>query len=114
MTSGWQGRSPLSVSPDTLYRSQIRPAFDATTAQDHMAPSGTSGEQANTGALEILRRPSSMNINYYRLAKVAKGVIASPSTGTEQEPVWIGVLARLRKEVGRVVETVILKYLHSD
>ena len=54
---------------------------------------------------------------WYRFGKDvkgAKGVISPPSTDAEKEPVWIGVLARLWKEVGKGIEGAKLKLGHSD
>jgi hypothetical protein len=91
------------------------PSIDVTTThtlEDHIASDGMSREQANTGALRMFREAFSRENIWYRFAKDVQGakrVVAPPSTEAEQEPVWIGVLARLWKEVGKGVETAKLK-----
>ena len=96
------------------------PSLDITithTLEGHMASNGTSREQANTRALRMFSDAFSRENLWYRFAKDvkgAKGVIAPPSNEAEKEPVWIGVLARLWKEVGKGIETAKLKFAHSD
>ena len=54
---------------------------------------------------------------WYRFAQDvqgAKGVVTPPGTDAEKEPVWIGVVARLWKEVGKGIERAKLKFGHSD
>jgi len=96
------------------------PSLDVTithTLEGHMASSGTSREQANTRTLGIFRDAFSRENIWYRFAKDvegAKGVIAPPSTEAEKEPVWIGVIARLWKEVGKGIERLKLQFVRSD
>ena len=100
------------------------PSLDVTithTLEGHMASNGMSREQANTGALRVFMEAFSRENLWYRFAtdgRGAKGVIAPPSTEAEQEPVWIGGLARLWKAVGKGVEKLKLKmafqYVHFD
>ena len=96
------------------------PSLDITithTLEDHMASNGTDREKANTGALRMFKDAFSRENIWYRFGKDvkgAKGVISPPSTDAEKEPVWIGVLARLWKEVGKGIEGAKLKFGHSD
>ena len=96
------------------------PSLDITithTLEDHMASKGTDRERANTGALRMFKDAFSREDIWYRFGKDvkgAKGVISPPSTDAEKEPVWIGVLARLWKEVGKAIEGAKLKFGYSD
>lgn len=100
------------------------PSLDVTithTLEEHMGSDGTSRAQANTRALRMFEGAFSRENLWYRFAKDvrrAKGVTAPAFTEVEQEPVWIGVLARLRKAVEKGVEKVKLKmafqHIHFD
>jgi len=96
------------------------PSIDVTvthTLEEHMGTDGMSRAQANTAALKMFTEAFSRENLWYRFAddvKGAKGVIAPPSTEAEQEPVWIGALARFRKEVGKYVEKLKLKMVFRN
>ena len=91
------------------------PSLDVTithTLEGHMDSDGTSRAQANTATLRMFKEAFSRENLWYRFAKDvtrAKGTTAPGSTEADQEPVWIGVIARLRKEVGKGVEKLKLK-----
>ena len=87
------------------------------TLEDHMASKGTDRAKSNTGALRMFKDAFSRENIWYRFtqdAKGPKGVVAPPSTDAEKEPVWIGVLARLWKEVGKSIERAKFKFEHFD
>jgi hypothetical protein len=96
------------------------PSLDVTithTLEGHMASSGTSREQANTRTLRMFGDAFSRENIWYRFAKDvkgAKGAISPPSTEAEKEPVWIGAIARLWKEVGKGIESARLLFVRSD
>lgn len=108
-----------SLATQGVYRFVIPlpgpPSLDVTithTLEEHMGSDGVNRAQANTETLRMFTPAFSRENLWYRFAKdvtQAKGATAPPSTEAEEEPIWIGVFARLWKEVGKSVEKLKLK-----